>query len=227
MNNAAVSLTHLVHRPTVPSSPGKPPLLLLLHGVGSNEQDLFGLAEYLDGRFLIVSLRAPVVIGPDAYGWCRIDFTPEGLVYNPADAERGRLAAAQATDEVVKAYDADASRVYLMGFSQGGATSLSNALLLPEKIAGAVIMSGRLLAEIPERVVSDERLAGLQVFVAHGKYDDVIPVQAGREIRDYLQTRSVDVTYHEYPMAHQVSTQSLADIAAWLSTRLDAPTNSR
>jgi phospholipase/carboxylesterase len=222
MIKEAVSLTHLARHPSVPT-PGKPPLILLLHGVGSNEQDLFGLADYLDDRFLVVSLRAPQVIGPGAYGWYHIDFTPQGLIYDPADAERGRMAAAQAIDEVVNAYDADSDRVYLMGFSQGAVMSLSNALLLPEKIAGAVIMSGGLLPEIREKVAPENRLAGLPVFVAHGKYDPVLPVQAGRKIRDFLQTKPVDLTYREYPMAHQVSAESIADVAAWLSVRLDAP----
>jgi phospholipase/carboxylesterase len=75
---AALSLVHLVQQPRVPSE-GAPPILFLLHGVGSNERDLFGLAPYLDPRFLIVSVRARLTLGPDAFGWYPVQFGPTGV----------------------------------------------------------------------------------------------------------------------------------------------------
>jgi len=73
-----LSLVHLVRQPLVKSA--FPPLLLLLHGVGSNEYDLFGLAPYLDKRFLIISVRAPYTLGPDSFAWFEINFTPRGII---------------------------------------------------------------------------------------------------------------------------------------------------
>ena len=77
-----LSLVHLVCEPIVKAD--TPPLLLLLHGVGSNEDDLFGLAPYLDERFLIISVRAPNTLGPGSYAWFDVDFTPQGPVIDPA-----------------------------------------------------------------------------------------------------------------------------------------------
>ena len=85
-----LSLVHLVREPIVEVR--NPPLLLLLHGVGSNEYDLFGLAPYLDERFLIISVRAPNTIGPRSYAWFDVDFTPQGPVIDPAQAEASREA---------------------------------------------------------------------------------------------------------------------------------------
>jgi len=215
-----LSLTHLVQEPTQTSS-GKPPLLVLLHGVGSNEQDLFALASYADPRFFVISARAPLVLGPGAYGWYRVQFTDDGPRHDPAEAEAGRAAAAAFIQEAVAAYDLDARRVYLAGFSQGAITSLSLALLAPETIAGAVIMSGRLLPEAQEAMAPPERLRGLPLFVAHGTRDAVLPISLGREINQVLSMLPVDLTYKEYDMAHQVSAASLGDISAWLSRRLD------
>ena len=86
MSKNRLALEHLVRKPGgVGQAP--PPLLLLLHGVGSNEEDLFALAPYLDARFLVVSARAPVALDYGGYGWFRIEFTPSGMV---ADEEQAR-----------------------------------------------------------------------------------------------------------------------------------------
>ncbi len=215
-----LSLTHLVQEPTQ-TSPAKPPLLLLLHGVGSNEQDLFALASYADPRFFVVSARAPLVLGPNAYGWYRVQFTDHGPRHDPAEAEAGRAAAAAFIQEAVAAYGLDGQNVYLAGFSQGAITGLSIALTAPETIAGAVIMSGRLLPEAQAAMASPEQLRGLPLFVAHGTRDAVLPIAFGREINQVLSALPLDLTYKEYDMAHQVSAASLGDISAWLSRRLD------
>src|SRR5437879_11293979 len=96
-----LSLTHIVRQPAVPSQ-GRPPLLILLHGVGSNEQDLMGLAPALDGRFLIVSARAPISLAQDAYAWFHIQFTPNGIVIQPEEAEASRIQLLKCVDEVVE-----------------------------------------------------------------------------------------------------------------------------
>src|SRR5881409_1162544 len=145
-----LSLVHLTQPPRAPSS-GPPPLLLLLHGVGSHEGDLIGLAPYLDGRFYIVSARAPIQLGPGMYGWYHVTLDPQVPVIDPAEAERGRITLLQFIDETIQAYSTDRHRVYLLGFSQGAIMSLSLALTRPEKLAGVAAMSGRMPPELPEK----------------------------------------------------------------------------
>ena len=213
------SLKHLVRYPQAGS--GAPPLLLLLHGVGSNEHDLFSMAPYLDARFLIVSARAPITLMPGSYAWFEIAFTPNGILIDPQQAEASRQRLLQFIPEVVAAYHADPARVYLLGFSQGAIMSASVVLTRPDLIAGAVLMSGRLPREVLAHKASDDHLAGMPILVVHGVADDVLPIQFGRELRDFFTSLPVELTYHEYPMGHQVSAESLADVAAWLSARLD------
>ena len=217
-----LSLVHLVSQPKVEAS--TPPLLLLLHGVGSNEHDLFGLVPYLDKRFLIISVRAPNTLGPGSYAWFEVDFTPQGPVINPAQAEASRLALITFLDEAVNAYDADPKKVYLMGFSQGAIMSASIALTHPQLVAGAVLMSGRILPEIQPLIASNEELSGLPFLVVHGTADMVLPISYGRASRQLLSSLPVELTYHEYRMGHEVSQESLADVTAWLSAQLDKAT---
>jgi phospholipase/carboxylesterase len=214
-----LSLIHLVSQPKVEAS--TPPLLLLLHGVGSNEHDLFGLVPYLDKRFLIISVRAPNTLGPGSYAWFEVDFTPQGPAINPAQAEASRKALITFLDEAVNAYDADPKQIYLMGFSQGAIMSASVALTRPQLVAGVVLMSGRILPEIQPLIASNEELSGLPFLVVHGTADMVLPISYGRASRQLLSSLPVELTYHEYRMGHEVSQESLADVTAWLSAQLD------
>jgi phospholipase/carboxylesterase len=124
---------------------------------------------------------------------------------------------------VAEAYGADSQRIYLGGFSQGAIMSLYVALTHPEAISGAVLMSGRLMPMAWNERAEDHRLRSLPILATHGLYDQVLPIASGREIRDKLSTLPLDLTYHEYPMAHEVSGESLAEATTWLSARLEAP----
>src|SRR5215471_19838142 len=129
-------LVHLVRQPAVEAD--TPPLLLLLHGIGSNEHDLYGLAPFLDKRFLIISVRAPNTLGPGSYAWFEVEFAPQGPVINPKQSEASLKTLITFIKETVTAYRADPKQVYLMGFSQGAIMSASVALTRPDLVAGAV-----------------------------------------------------------------------------------------
>jgi phospholipase/carboxylesterase len=221
LGDKKLSLTHLVREP-VREGRTAPPLLLLLHGVGSNEEDLFSLAPYLDERFLVVSARAPVALDYGGYGWFRIDFTPRGMVADVEQAKRSLAMLPGFIDELVETYGADRRRVYLMGFSQGAMMCLALLLTRPEKVAGVVAMSGRFPQQVIGLEPDREALAGKPVLVTHGLYDPVLPIENGRAVRDYLSGLPVELNYREYPMQHEVSMESLRDVAQWLTQTLDS-----
>lgn len=216
-----LSLTHLIRPPRIgPKDGEKPPLLLLLHGVGSHERDLFGLANELDGRFFVVSARAPLPHG-GGFGWYPVDFTANGPVADEAKARTSRDLLETFLGEVTTTYGVDASRVYLTGFSQGAIMSLYLALHSPEKVAGVAAMSGRLIEPTLAERADDARLAGLPIVAVHGIYDRVLTIAEGRRIQAELSRLPVTLTYHEYPMAHEVSRESLDEVASFLTTQLD------
>ena len=214
-----LSLVHLVQHPSSNDRP--PPLLLLLHGYGSNEHDLFGLAPYLDKRFLIVSARAPLALMPGAFAWFELGFTETGITVDPAQAEASRQQIVSFIGEAVNAYGADAGRVYMLGFSQGAIMGAAVTLTRPELVAGTVLMSGRILGEMLPSAEAAESLKDKPFLVVHGTMDTVLPIANGRASRDILSRLPVAMEYHEYQMGHEVSAQSLADVANWLRKRLD------
>jgi phospholipase/carboxylesterase len=219
-NVPSLSLHYLMRPPRQQTE--SPPLLLLLHGVGSDERDLFGLSSMLDERFLVISPRAPIALPQGGFGWYPLHFTAHGPVIEVDAALESQTKLNQFLNEVIEAYYVDPNRVYLMGFSQGGIMSLNTLLTDPDKAAGVVIMSARLLTELQQTWVEPEKLEGKPIIVLHGIYDPVLPIAYGRAIRDYLQTLPVKLEYHEYPMVHQVSIESLANAQAWLKKKLDS-----
>jgi phospholipase/carboxylesterase len=218
--HTTLTLAHLVRKP-VKTSQTRPPLLLLLHGIGSNEADLFGLAPYLDERFLIVSARAPFVLGAGAYGWFNIEFTPQGMTADIEQAKQSLSLLPVFVDELVETYEADERCIFLAGFSQGAMMSLALALTLPEKIAAVIAMSGRLPSHVLDGELNQKALQDMSVLVTHGIYDPVLPIEEGRAIRKTLEALPLKLTYREYPMGHEINPDSLRDISTWLSKTLD------
>ncbi len=99
--------------------------------------------------------------------------------------------------------------------------SASVVLTRPDLVAGAVLMSGRILPEIQPLIAASEALEGLPFLVVHGTADTVLPINNGRASNQLLSSLPVELTYHEYTMGHEVSQESLDDVASWLSAHLD------
>lgn len=196
--------------------------MLLLHGVGSNERDLFSLADQLDERFTVISVRAPIERQPGAYAWFPVEFIPGGFKINTGAAKASRDALVSFLEQIIPAENIDPRQVYLMGFSQGSIMSVYVALTYPEMIRGVVAMSGRLLPEAYDERAPDERLAGLPVYAVHGTEDAVIPISFGRDLRDKLQELPLRFEYHEFAIGHWVTPETLGRISAWLTRELDA-----
>jgi phospholipase/carboxylesterase len=213
-----MTLAYLIRSPQQPVT--APPLILLLHGVGSNERDLFDLAQFLEPQALVVSARAPNELGPNSFAWYPVEFTATGPVIDAGAAEDSRLRLLRFIDDLIVAHGVDPKRMYLMGFSQGAIMSLAVALTQPEKVAGVIAMSGRLLAEIKPKIAEADRLRDLSILMTHGLHDPVIPIKDARAANEYLSRLPVQLTYREYSMGHQITAECLKDIAAWLKGQL-------
>ena len=217
---AALSLVHELRAPALVPEGTRAPMLVLLHGVGSNERSMSALAPALDPRFLVVSARSPLVLGPDAFAWFHVTFTAQGPVIDEREAAAGWAHVARFVDEAVHAYGADPARVFVAGFSQGAIMSLAALLTAPERIAGVAAMSGRLLPEVLPHAAPPEALRGKPVLVVHGTRDEKLGIHFARTARDTLARFPIALEYHELPIAHTVTAESLALVNEWLGARL-------
>jgi phospholipase/carboxylesterase len=207
----------IVRRPIIPSE--TIPILVLLHGLGADEHDLMGLASELDGRFLVVTLRAPLEYGPTGYAWFEITWEADGVHVVPEQVLASRDLLLETLKELPKALDLEGSPLYLGGFSQGAMMSLGSALAEPNLFSGVILMSGRWMPELLP-AEPNEDLKNVPFLVQHGTVDQVLPVAGSRAIRDFLEGIGCDVNYAEYPMAHEINVKSLLNIRDWLVERL-------
>jgi phospholipase/carboxylesterase len=220
MTEAKEPLVYSVRHPEGLTPDEGYPLLLLLHGYGSNEQDLMGLSPYLDARFLLVSVRAPHPLDTGGYAWFPLDFTPQGLVPDFAQAVFARRQLVELLDELKSEYPVDPAQVFLLGFSQGASMAVGLGLGLAEAVSAVVSLSGYCPPEVVPEVLASG-LEGLPVFMTHGLYDPVIPIGQGQESRDVVARLPVALEYREYPMGHEINTECLQDLVAWLAGLLN------
>ena len=215
-----VSLVHLVRKPNPPAT--TPPLLIILHGVGANERNLHEpLAQYFDPRFLVVSLRSPIELGPDRYGWYPVGFSEEGIVVDAKEEDAGRQKLLEVIEEVVSFYDANPDKVFLLGFSQGAIMSAAAVLSAPDKIRGAVLLSGKTPVAIDQHITTSSAIGQVDVFISHGKNDKVLPIVDGRQLKEKLEKAGVtNLIYKEHNGAHQLDGQHIREVLAWLATRI-------
>ena len=207
---------HSLHRPAA-AQIAEPWLLVLMHGVGSNEQDLFGLAPYIPETFHVVSLRAPYRMGPNANAWFEFGVNPDGSRTIDEEQEiASRALVVQTVEALARQLNVPASRVIVGGFSQGGIMSLSVLLTKPDLVAGAMALHSRLLPEVLSQIAPASAFAGKQLWVSQGLQDNVIPVANGHFIVKQVEPLGLNLTYREFEGAHEIRPQELTALVAWL-----------
>ncbi|WKL43747.1 alpha/beta hydrolase [Flavobacterium sp. ZE23DGlu08] len=209
-------LHYLVRQPKIKIT--HPPLLLLLHGVGGNEQNLFSFANDLPENYLVVSARGPLTLGPESYAWFQVNFSTGRPQINEQQAEDARVTILDFIESLKNELDFDGKQVYLMGFSQGGIMSYSVALTAPEKIKGIAVMSGRLLPEVKPLIADEKRLEKLKIFISHGRQDAVLQFPYATDAQAYLQTKGIKPEFHQYDEGHSINKQMFDDVDLWLKT---------
>ena len=210
-----LSLHHLVREPKIKLA--KNPLLLLLHGYGSNEEDLFSFASELPEDYYVISARAPYDMTYGSYAWYAINFdADENKFSDIGQAKLSRDLIAKFIDELIEKYPIDAKNITLIGFSQGSILSYAVALSYPEKIQRLVAMSGYLNTEIAVDGYEKNDFSNLRIFASHGTVDQVIPVAWARKSPLILEHLRIPCIYKEYPIVHGVSPQTFYDFKSWL-----------
>lgn len=210
-----MNLYYLIQEPKIKHD--KNPLLLLLHGYGSNEEDLFSFASELPNDSYVISVRAPYDLQPYGHAWYAIHFdADENKFSDNVQAKQSVELIAGFIEEVVKQYPIDAKNVTLIGFSQGAILSYAIALTYPEKVAKVVALSGYFNQEIMPEVIDTKAISHLKFFVSHGSVDQVIPVDWARKAKPALENLGLEVEYHEYPVGHGVAPQNFFDFKNWL-----------
>lgn len=198
------------------SNTDKTPLVLMIHGYGSHENDLFSLKDYLGSEAHYLSLRAPLTLGFGGFAWYPIHFDSVGAKTSDTKmAAQSRELISSFLSEFQEKEGLQNNPVWLLGFSQGGILSYGLALNEPQRFQKVMALSAYVLKEIVPDKYRPQDLKHLDFFVSHGNQDEVIPVSASRMTVEFLEKLNIKHRYQEYPAGHGINPDNLRDLVEW------------
>ena len=212
-------LEYIVRKPLIANE--NPPLLILLHGYGSNEQDLFSFASELPDELLIISAQAPIPMGFGSYAWYSINF--EGSQNNRSnltEAKESLLKIEEFIDEIINKYNANTDKLFLLGFSQGCILSYAYAFRNPTKIKNIIALSGYINTDLLPHDYRINNYNNLDFYISHGSVDQVLPVEWARKSPLFLNDLNIKNQYKEYAVGHGVAPQNFIDFKNWIIDKL-------
>jgi phospholipase/carboxylesterase len=222
-----MSKLHYLFRKTDRTKPSQA-TLVVMHGYGANEFDLLGIADYFKEPLTVLSFRAPLPLEWGGHAWYHLSQDEHGaLIADDESRKQSEEQVLNALPDILKETESDANNIYLMGFSQGAAMcySLLGRHDLSQhglKVNGVIGMSGY----IPHDVMLDiesRRFDGLEMFMSHGDEDILVPAKGLTVAKETFTRLGAKVEGKIYTgMGHSISDEVLADLTAWLTSRLSA-----
>ncbi len=210
-----MNINYLVRKPEVITP--KTQLLVMLHGYGSNEEDLFSFVPTLPEDWLIVSLRAPKDSPYGGYSWYDIDFSSADRFIDIEEATDAMKSILNLIRDIKEEYQLT-ERTHLMGFSQGGILSYSMALTYPELFNKIAILSAYPETKILQNISKDKKaFTEMRFFISHGMEDVVIPLDMGRTAADMLYDLGCFFSFREYVSGHNINQKNYMDLMVFLS----------
>ena len=193
----------------------KNPSIILLHGYGSDENDLFSFAEYLPKKYTIISLRAPFETPMGGYCWFSINFNNSNEKWSDhKQAYQSILNLESQIDFFIQKYNLEADQIDLLGFSQGAVLSWTLLLDSSIKINRAVCLSGYIDKSLLKEDIYSYR--DIIAYSSHGTNDPVIPFDWAKTSIESLKENNPNVVFNSFQDAHNVSQENFQSILNWL-----------
>lgn len=206
-----MNLQYLVREPQ--NITPETPVLFMIHGYGSNEEDLFSFVPTLPEEWLVVSFRAPREANNGGYAWFDIDFMNAENFLDEFQAEE---AVKQVLENILKVsnhYGLTNNKTHLCGFSQGGIIVYSLALQYPELFSKIACLSTFPEDKLLKNIVRDKKkLEHLRFFISHGTDDAAIPLEWAKKGAELLYDLSAYFSFREYMSGHGVNQKNYMDL---------------
>lgn len=190
----------------------KSPLLVLLHGYGSNKEDLFSLNPYLPKEYTVVSYQGPINLPWGGYAWFDINSYDNFKKWeNVVQAKDSMESIIKTINEDVKTLKLDTKDITLIGFSQGAVLSWALGFNHPEKFRRIIGLSGYI-----SKNITPSRVPNILCYASHGIQDTTLPVELARTTIESLSKKHHHITYCEFNDGHHLSEESLNSFLDWL-----------
>lgn len=200
------------------------PLIIFLHGYGSDERDLFGIKDELPADYTYLSVRAPGEVDGGGYKWFTQDTDQAEYEGVTSDVDKSTDLLRTFIEQATEKYGTQPNKVILVGFSQGAMMSYQIGLQYPELVRGIAPLSGKILVALNSRLKPDERLKSLKVFIGHGSADSRVPYSGATEAQTVLENNLlISPEFHSYAGAgHTITSAEVGDLKRWVEAQLSA-----
>lgn len=203
-------LQYKIKRPTIGSKPH--PSIFMLHGYGSNADDLFSFAPYLPQDHAILSLEAPIPLPQMGFAWYPIHFdAPQNQWTDIPQAKAALDMILENIQELKEEHKLDPNNITLLGFSQGAILSWALALNNPNQFRRIVALSGYVNKEL-----INSNAVSFSAYASHGKADPVIPFEWAKESIEPLARQYKKIQFHSFEAGHTVTQENFVAILEWL-----------
>jgi phospholipase/carboxylesterase len=212
-------LSYKVRKATTAKAPH--PCIILLHGYGSNADDLFSFANYLPHQITVISLEAPLDTPFGGKAWYSIHFDAAQDKWSDLEEAKKSLdSITQQLEYFIDEYDLNSKDISLMGFSQGAILSWSLLLDYPQRFRRAICMSGYINTQLLEKPLNEYQ--NVLAYASHGTNDPTVPYEWAESSIGELRINNPRTEFNTYPDGHNVSPENFKDLLEWISkTNLD------
>ena len=211
-------LDYLIKKPSCINHKKKNNVIFLLHGYGSNENDLFSIGNFLDDNQFIISLRAPIKLFDNGYGWFNLNLENNDIesISDNFQIKKSINLLKKTFDYFIKKYNLKGNKT-ILGFSQGAIISWS--LIFDNYIYFDKIVSLSGFINFNYKINLNPELKKIKCFISHGINDMIIPIELSRKTNTFLKENNFNIEYNEYNEGHTICQQNLHDLINWLKKR--------
>ena len=189
------------------------PLIVLIHGYGSNERDLFSLIDYFPNNSYVISIRAPKELFNDSYAWYDIYLDGNNKFYDHDAAARVRDELFHFIDDLSKNPNINSDNITLIGFSQGAILSHAISFSYPKKIKNIIALSG----VVDEKIMKKTSLIPkTNIYISHGTNDNLIDYETSKESLNFYIENDIKFKFESYDQGHGINQQNLEAMIKWL-----------
>ena len=192
------------------------PLLVLLHGHGGNENDLFSFTNHFPDNWLVVSVRGTYNIGPNSYRWYDVKMADGKIAINIEEEETSRKKLIGLIKDISVKHKVDTNKIVVAGFSQGANMAQSIGIGEPKSVSSFGVFSGRFVEEFIPYINKSDDLKNMKAFLSHGSGDHMLPITHASENKQKLEKLGIQVTFSEDSNGHSISSIQLSDFTKWL-----------
>ena len=193
------------------------PAIFLLHGYGTNMNDLFPLSQFFPENWVVISLQAPFYNGFGGYAWAELDLSNLRELPNPEQKPISIEKIHNSISTLSSKFNLDKNQIYILGFSQGSDLALSTGFKFPNFYKGIISLCGYFDTKKIEYDLDHDALKNLNIFLSSAVYDDKVPVHLGRMTNLSLKKMGLTPTYFEYNTGHTISNECLTNVLDWLN----------